>query len=407
MEAAVKLPDDLLRESDSKILFYIIDGLGGTTDPGRGLTELQAATIPNMDRLAHNGETGLIVPVLPGIAPGSGPGHFALFGYDPIENNIGRGILEAAGIDFPLQDGDIAIRVNYATVDSSGNVLDRRAGRIPTEECERLCSLLSEAVDLGDVEVHVRPVKEHRAVIVLRSPGADLQDGIADTDPQETGVPPLDPVAEHENAEPVADLLRKLLDQARDPLASAGEPAYFPLLRGIARYRIYPSMMDRYGLRSLAVATYPMYKGISRLLGMDIHEGAKDLDGQLTAVRESWNSYDFFFVHHKAPDACGEDGDFDAKVTAIEEADIALPGLVELGPDVVVVTGDHSTPAVVKAHSGHSVPLILASSVARHSGIDHFDEIACAREGTLGTFPAQQLMGLVLGHAGRLNKFGA
>ena len=406
-ETLVNLPDSLVRESNSKILYYILDGLGGTTDPARGQTELQAAVIPVFDQLAAASETGLTVVVLPGIAPGSGPGHFALFGYDPVENNVGRGVLEAAGINFPLLDGDIAIRVNYATVDSDGNIIDRRAGRIPTEECKRLCAIVAEAVDLGDVEVFVRPVKEHRAAIILRSGRSKLFDGITDTDPQHTGVPALQPVAEQPAAEDTARLLKQLLDQACGPLAEAGTPAYFPLLRGIARHRSYPGLNERFGLKSLAVATYPMYKGISRLLGMDVHEGAADLDDQLSAVKEAWNSYDFFFVHIKAPDACGEDGDFDAKVAAIEEADRALSGFLDLNPDVVVVTGDHSTPALIKAHSGHSVPLILASKVARHSGIEHFDEISCARGGTLGTFPARQLMGLALGHAGRLHKFGA
>ena len=406
-ETLVNLPDSLVRESESKILYYILDGLGGTTDPARGQTELQAAATPAFDQLAATGETGLMVVVLPGITPGSGPGHFALFGYDPVENNVGRGVLEAAGIDFPLLDGDIAIRVNFASVDPDGKIIDRRAGRIPTEECERLCAIVAEAVDLGDVEVFVRPVKEHRAAIILRSGEGKLFDGIADTDPQQTGVPALQPVAEQSAAEDTARLLKQMLDQVCGPLAQAGTPAYFPLLRGIALHRSYPGLNERFGLKSLAVATYPMYKGISRLLGMDVHEGAADLEDQLSAVKEAWNSYDFFFVHIKAPDACGEDGDFDAKVTAIEEADRALSGFLDLNPDVVVVTGDHSTPALMKSHSGHSVPLILASQVARHSGMDHFDEISCARFGTLGTFPARQLMGLALGHAGRLHKFGA
>lgn len=401
------LPDELIERNETKILYYILDGVGGTTDPDRGATELQAASTPNLDRLARHGETGLIVPVLPGIAPGSGPGHFALFGYDPIENNIGRGVLEASGIDFPLQHGDVAIRVNFATVDGEGRIIDRRAGRIPTEECERLCGIMREAVELEGVEVFIRPVKEHRAVIVLRDPEGDLADGIEDTDPQETGVPPEAVTAVRAEAEGTAELLRGLLDQVRGPLAEAGDPAYFPLMRGIARHRAYPTMEERFGLRCIAVATYPMYKGISRLLGMDVHEGAKDLSNQLEAVTAAWDSHDFFFVHYKATDARGEDGDFDAKVAAIEEADEALQGFLDLGPDVVVVTGDHSTPSRVGAHSGHSVPVLLHTPVARHSGVDRFDEIWCARAGTLGTFPAQHLMGLVLGHAGRLQKFGA
>ncbi len=401
------LPDQLVQTADTRILFYILDGLGGTTFPGRGLTELQAARTPNLDQLARNGETGLMVPVLPGVAPGSGPGHFALFGYDPVTNNIGRGVLEAAGIDFPLQPGDIAIRVNFATVDSDGNILDRRAGRISTETCERLCGIMREHVALEGIDVHIRPVKDHRAVIVLRPQGIDLEEGVADTDPQATGVRPLPPTAQEAAAEPTAAALATLLEQVTAPLAAAGDPAFFPLLRGIACHRVYPSLRERFGLRAIAVATYPMYKGISRLLGMDVHEGAKDLGDQLAAVQAAWESHDFFFVHFKATDARGEDGDFDGKVAAIEEADAALPGFLELGPEVVVVTGDHSTPAAEKSHSGHSVPVVLASPVARHSGLEHFDEIQCARHGTLGTFPAMHLMGLVLGHAGRLAKFGA
>jgi 2,3-bisphosphoglycerate-independent phosphoglycerate mutase len=394
-------------DSETKILFYVLDGLGGTTDPDRGQTELQAANTPVLDALAGRSETGLIVPVLPGIAPGSGPGHFALFGYDPIANNIGRGVLEASGIAFPLEHGDIAIRVNFATVDGEGMIVDRRAGRIPTEECERLCGIMAEAIELPGVDVFVRPVKEHRAVIVLRTAAAVLQEGVGDTDPQQVGVLPVSPSATDPSAEETAGLLRTLLDQVAGPLSEAGDPAFYPLMRGIAQHRMFPTMHDRYGLRCLAVATYPMYKGISRLLGMDVHEGATDLAEQRAAVAGQWDAYDFFFMHFKATDASGEDGDFDGKVAAIEEADAGLSELLELEPDVVVVTGDHSTPARVKAHSGHSVPVLLASPVARHSGQEHFCEISCARQGTLGTFPAQQLFGLVMGHAGRLQKFGA
>jgi 2,3-bisphosphoglycerate-independent phosphoglycerate mutase len=250
-------------------------------------------------------------------------------------------------------------------------------------------------------------VKEHRAVIVLRSPAGGLEEGVADSDPQQTGVAPVPPTAGEPAAEGTAELLRLLLEQVAGPLSEAGDPAFYPLMRGIARHRAFPTMHERYGLRCLAVATYPMYKGISRLLGMDVHEGAADLAGQRRAVADNRDAYDFFFVHVKAPDARGEDGDFDGKVAAIEEADAGLAGLLELAPDVVVVTGDHSTPARVRAHSGHSVPVLLASPVARHSGQQHFCEISCARQGTLGTFPARQLFGLVLGHAGRLQKFGA
>jgi 2,3-bisphosphoglycerate-independent phosphoglycerate mutase len=403
----VQLPDALIRPADTKILYYILDGVGGTTDPERGTTELQAADTPNLDALARRSETGLIVPVLPGVAPGSGPGHFALFGYDPVANDIGRGVLEASGIAFPLQEGDIAIRVNFASVDADGSIIDRRAGRIPTEECERLCGIMSAAIALEGVEVYVRPVKEHRAVIVLRSPDGGLADGVADTDPQRTGVPPLPPTADDPAAEATAALLTGLLDQVRAPLAEAGEVAYYPLLRGIARHRAFPSLRDRFGLRAIAVATYPMYKGISRLLGMEVHEGAADLADQAEVVLQRWSDFDFFFVHYKATDARGEDGDFDAKVAAIEAADAALPDFLANAPDVTVVTGDHSTPALMRSHSGHSVPVVLSAPSARQSGQDHFDEISCARMGTLGTFPAVQLMGLALGHAGRLQKFGA
>ncbi len=401
------LPDELVRQNDCRILYYILDGLGGTTDPDRRQTELEAARTPVLDELAARSETGLTVPVLPGIAPGSGPGHFALFGYDPVENNIGRGVLEAAGIGFGLAEGDLAIRVNFATVDAEGRIIDRRAGRIRTEECGRLCAIMRDAIGLEGVEVFVEPVKEHRAAVVLRPDGIELADGIADTDPQATGVPPLPVEALRPEAEPASELLRTLLEQVTGPLAAAGEPAYYPLLRGIARFRRYPSLQERFGLRAVAVATYPMYKGISRLLGMDVHEGATDLAGQLEAVTGYWSSHDFFFVHFKATDARGEDGDFDAKVAAIEEADAALPGFLELGPGVVVVTGDHSTPALVRAHSGHSVPVLLHSPVARWSGVETFSEIACAHRGTLGTFPMMHLMGLALGHADRLQKFGA
>jgi len=394
----------LLIPGSSKIVFIIIDGVGGIQVEQKGGTELQVARKPNLDKLAEVSSCGLLEPVSPGITPGSGPAHFALFGYDPFQYNIGRGILEATGIDFPLTERDVVARINFATIDKTGKVIDRRAGRISTEQNQRICQKLQKGLRWGGgIEVLVEPVKEHRAVLVLRGEG--LRGEIEDTDPEREGMLPLEPTASAPEAERTAGLVREFIAQTRKLLAD--EPkANMVLLRGFAKHTLYPSMKDRYGLNALAIAIYPMYRGISRLVGMKVLSGVGSLEEEFKALTEHFPEYDFFFLHVKQTDSRGEDGDFDGKVAVIEEVDRYIPQVRSLQPDVLVVTGDHSTPAKLASHSWHPLPLILHSKYCLIDPVKKFDEVSCIG-GVLGKMPSLDLMPLVLAHARRLTKFGA
>jgi 2,3-bisphosphoglycerate-independent phosphoglycerate mutase len=398
------LLSELLIPGSTKIVFLILDGLGGIQMEGKGGTELQVARTPNLDQLAEVSSCGLLDPIGPGITPGSGPAHFALFGYDPVQYNIGRGILEATGIDFPLTERDVVARINYATVDPSGKVVDRRAGRISTETNQRICQKIQQGLKLGGkVEVIVEPVKEHRAVLVLRGEG--LRGEIQDTDPEREGISPLDPKALVPEAEKTAALVRKILSQVGKILAD--EPkANMVLLRGFAKHTLYPSMKERYGLNALAIAAYPMYRGISRLVGMTVLPDVSNLEQEFQALAENFPRYDFFFLHVKQTDSRGEDGNFDGKVAVIEEVDRYIPRARALKPDVLVVTGDHSTPAKLASHSWHPLPVILHSQYCLVDSVKKFDEVSCI-SGALGRMRSVELMPLALANARRLTKFGA
>lgn len=399
-----ELIDTLIVRNKSKIVFLVMDGLGGLPVTGRDETELEAARTPNLDLLARQSVCGLLDPVGYGITPGSGPAHFALFGYDPVKNNIGRGILEGAGIDFPMTERDLLVRVNFATLDREGRVSDRRAGRIDNETNQRICRKLQERVHLdGSVEVIFRPVREHRALLVLRGEG--LREEIAETDPQQTGVPPLPARALIPEAENTAALFTGVIEKARTVLADEAK-ANMMLLRGYARYRKYPSLRERFGLNALAIASYPMYRGIARLLGMEVAAPTDAIKAEIDALRANYEKYDFFFVHVKPTDSRGEDGSFDAKVRVIEEVDALVPLVMGLRPDVLVVTGDHSTPAALASHSWHPVPVLLYADTCRPDRVERFGERDCI-QGGLGRMPMVHLMGQALAHAKRLEKFGA
>jgi 2,3-bisphosphoglycerate-independent phosphoglycerate mutase len=397
-----QLMRDLHVKNNSKIVMLVADGLGGLPMEAGGKTELEAANTPNLDALAARGIQGASVPVLPGITPGSGPGHLGLFGYDPLQYLIGRGALEATGIGFELQEGDVAIRCNFCTLDADGNIVDRRAGRIPTEESAPLAIRLRQ-VSIPGVEVFVEPVKEHRFVVVLRGEG--LNGNVRDTDPQATGVPPLDPVADDPESQKTAEMAIEFLKQARDLLADQPK-ANFHTMRGFAAKPALPPYEEVYGLRAAAVAVYPMYKGLARLVGMDIAGEAQTLEEQMDVLQQSWDDYDFFFVHFKYTDSTGEDGNFEAKVKRTEEVDAIIPRITALDPTVLVVTGDHSTPAFLSNHSWHPVPTLLVSDCCRPDAEQQFSETACVRGG-LGHFQAKYLMSLAMANAGRLGKYGA
>jgi len=397
-----ELVRDLAEKNTSKIVMLVADGLGGLPMEAGGKTELETAATPNLDRLAARGTSGSSVPVLPGITPGSGPGHLGLFGYDPLEFKIGRGALEATGIGFELGPDDVAARGNFCTLDAEGLITDRRAGRIPSEESFKVVERL-QAVTIPGVETFVRPVKEHRFVVVWRGPG--LSGAVADTDPQATGVPPLAPEPLDAAAARTAEVAAEFVRQAREILAD--EPkANGMVLRGFAGRPALPSYEELYGLRAAAIAVYPMYKGLARLAGMTLVGEATTLGEQLDVLAGCWNDFDFFFLHFKYTDSTGEDGAFERKVARIEELDAVIPRIEALGPDVLIVTGDHSTPSRLRSHSWHPVPTLLAAETCRPDGLTGFSERDCLRGG-FGIFPAKHLMLLAMAHAERLGKYGA
>jgi 2,3-bisphosphoglycerate-independent phosphoglycerate mutase len=396
------LTRELQLSNGSKIVMLVADGLGGLPMTPGGKTELETAATPNLSALAKLGVQGASIPVKPGIAPGSGPGHLGLFGYNPLQYQIGRGALEATGIGFELKEGDVAIRCNFCTLDSNGKISDRRAGRISSEESAPLAISLRQ-IKISGIEIFVEPVKEHRFVVVFR--GAGLGGNVADTDPQMTGVPPLDPIAGNPESERTAQVAKEFLSQAKKILASHPK-ANFHTMRGFANKPSLPSYREVYGLKAAAIAVYPMYKGLARLVGMDIVGSAHTLAEQMDTLESVWEKYDFFFIHFKYTDSTGEDGNFSEKVKRIEELDAILPRITKLNPTVTIVTGDHSTPSYLKGHSWHPVPTLLVSDCCRPDPHTTFNETTCITGG-LGHFEAQYLMTLAMANAGRLGKFGA
>jgi len=393
---------DLQVQNDSKIVMLVADGIGGLPIELGGPTELESAATPHLDALACRGVQAASIPVLPGISPGSGPGHLGLFGYDPVQYKIGRGALEATGIGFELQENDVAIRCNFCTLDEQGNITDRRAGRISSEESVPLVERLR-AIEIPNIEIFVEPVKEYRFVVVFR--GSGLGDQIDDTDPQATGVPPLEPTANHPDSEKTVEVAKEFLRQARELLADQPK-ANFHTMRGFAAKPNLATYQQVYGLKAAAIAVYPMYKGLARLVGMEVVGQPQTLTEQVELLKENWADYDFFFVHFKYTDSTGEDGDFEGKQKRIEELDAAIPDIEALNPDVLLVTGDHSTPSYLRSHSWHPVPTLLVSNCCRPDGQTAFNESTCIHGG-LGHLEAKYLMPLALANAGRLGKYGA
>ena len=394
----------LKREADTKMLLLVADGLGGLPRQRGGETELETADTPNLDRLAAEGICGLLDPVSPGITPGSGPAHLSLFGYDPVKHNVGRGLLAALGVAFPIQHGDVAARINFCTVDDDGRVTDRRAGRIANEVNEKLVEKLRRSVAVDGVESFIETVKEHRAVVIFRAD--DLYDELNDTDPQATGEKPHVIVAGDDKSGKMAHIASEFIGQAAKALAS-DHPANMILLRGFARFEQFPTMKEVFGIRAAAIAAYPMYRGVAKLVGMDVIECGQEPEDEVEALKRGFDKYDFFFFHYKKTDSRGEDGDFDGKAKEIEHLDSLLPSIWKLNFDVIAVTGDHSTPAVLKSHSWHPSPLILWAEHERRDGCVSFGETQCALNGGLGRHPAVDLLPMMLACAQRLEKFGA
>ena len=397
---------DLIRSlvvpNETKIVLLSLDGLAGLPHPDTGQTELETARIPHLDRLAAEGACGLLRHVGPGITPGSGPGHLGLFGYDPLRYRVGRGVLEALGIEFDLRAGDVAARGNFCTVDEAGRITDRRAGRISTDLCRELTTRL-QGIRLPGVELFVEPVKEHRFALVLR--GSGLSGRLSETDPQMQGQPPLSVRPLEPAAARTAEIVNRFVAEGRRLLAGA-TPANMVLLRGFDQLPELPRFTETMRLRAGAIAAYPMYRGLARLVGMEVLKTGSGFADEVATLEQRWHDYDFFFLHYKDTDKAGEDGDFGAKVAALERLDGFVPRLRDLGPDVLVVTGDHASPAILAGHGWQPVPVILWSRYAGADPVTAFTERACAA-GTLGILPAHHLMPLVMANALRLTKFGA
>ena len=399
------IDEELFRDcyvsTSSKIVMLVVDGLGGLAHPDTGLSELETAHLPNLDAMARESACGLTTPVVPGVAPGSGPGHLALFGYDPLKHIIGRGALEALGIDVDLQPGDVAARGNFCTVDGSGSLVDRRAGRIPTELSAPLCHRLDQ-IEVEGAQLDVFSVQDYRFVLRLRGQG--LSEAISETDPQITGVSALEVLPISPEAQKTADMVNSFVSQAKRILAEE-ERGNMVLLRGWAQLPALPPMGDVYQLDPAGIAAYPMYRGLATVAGMNVIPTGRSFGDEVQTLHQRYQEHDFFFIHYKPADAAGEDGDFDAKVKCLEDLDPFIPQIRELEPDVFMVAGDHSTPAVMAAHSWHPVPFMLNSRLTRGEGIQGFNERACGL-GSIGRIPATNVMLLALSHAGKFTKYG-
>jgi 2,3-bisphosphoglycerate-independent phosphoglycerate mutase len=400
------IPEEILRslivQTDSKLVMVVIDGLGGL--PVRGKTELEAAKIPNLDRLASKSTCGLIDPISFGITPGSGPSHLALMGYDPFCYEIGRGVMEALGIGLDLTKDDLSARGNFATIDDKGIIIDRRAGRIPTERNREICQLLqNEIKEFEGVHISIYPGKEHRFVILFKGEG--LKDDLTDADPQKNGLKAKGTEGLSQEARRTAEIVNGYMRRATEVLKTS-HPANTILLRGFSKIPEIPTMADRFKLRPAAIAVYPMYRGLARLMGMEVLETGETIQDEVVTLKKSFDQYDFFYLHFKKPDMDGEDGNFKAKVRSLEEIDRVIPSLLKLKSDVLVITGDHATPSLLKSHSWHPNPILLHSKYIRPDGVRRFTEKHCQR-GQLGRFPAVDLIPLMLANGLKLKKFGA
>lgn len=404
--ADFELIKSLARKTDTKIVLLVMDGLGGIPHPNTLQTELEAAQTDNLDRLARASQTGLSIPVAHGITPGSGPGHLALFGYDPIKYLIGRGILEALGLDMDVREGDVAARGNFCTIGEDGTITDRRAGRISTDINRELTEQLN-AISIENAQAIVASGREHRLAIIFRPEdgGPQLSDALTDSDPQREGLAPLNVTSSAVLGENTANIVNSFLKVAMSVIADA-HPANGLVLRGFSTIPDLPQMSDVYALNPAAIASYPMYRGLAKLVGMRVLPTGDTIDQQIETARENWDLHDFFFIHYKYTDSAGEDGDYDAKVAAIERLDSALPALLDLDPDVLIVAGDHSTPTAMAAHSWHPVPVMIRSRHITAGFAESFTERECAK-GMLGTMAATDIMPLALANAGKLDKFGA
>ncbi|MBU1626661.1 2,3-bisphosphoglycerate-independent phosphoglycerate mutase [bacterium] len=390
-------------KTETKIVLLIIDGLGGTRSKEYPQTELEKAETPNLDKLAKESVCGRIMPVSYGITPGSGPGHLAVFGYDPLRFDIGRGVLETLGLGLKILPDDVAARGNFATL-QNGSLTDRRAGRIPTEKCRELCKKLQSKInEIDGIQVIIEPGMDHRFVLILR--GKKLSPFLHDTDPQHLGVPPLEPSTLKPEADYTAQILKKAISLMN--IVIKDEPkANTVLFRGFSSLPAIPTLQELYKLTPACIATYPLYRGVASIVGMEVLKTGETTESEFATLEEHFTNHDFFFIHIKKTDSYGEDGNYDGKVKIIEEVDSQILKLRALNPDVIIVTGDHSTPSQLKKHSWHPVPVMIYAKNCGADSVSEFSEKECTK-GELGIFPSQYVMEIALANAGKLEKFGA
>jgi 2,3-bisphosphoglycerate-independent phosphoglycerate mutase len=400
-----KILPEIIEKNNKKILLIVLDGLGGLPNPNTGLTELETAKIPNLHNFAKKGTCGLTIPVLPGVTPGSGPAHLSLFGYDPVEHQIGRGVLETLGIGKHLDKEDLAIRGNFATIDENRIVTDRRAGRIATEENEKLVEIISENIkEIKGIKISIYTVKEHRCAIILK--GKNLNPFLIENDPEKEGNPirKIEPLSD--DAKFTSEILEEFIKQVESILKNQQTKAKTILLRGFSKIPGIQTFEEKYLLKAACISSYPMYKGLSRLVGMDIIEGLETFHNRINALIDYYKNYDFFYFHYKKTDSAGEDGNFEKKVSVLEDFDEKLPDILKLKFEAIAITGDHSTPAVLKGHSWHPVPISIVSPNIMPDYIDTFTERTCGN-GLLGTFHAINVIYLLLAASLKMKKFGA
>lgn len=401
---------ECLVENEKKILLLVLDGLGDTGS-SEG-TPLERAITPHLDELTKKSALGLLYPIGPGITPGSGPAHLALFGYDPVKNLIGRGVLEAVGAGMKVTDRDIAIRGNFCTVERVGKELivkDRRAGRISTQENKRLIDKLSGKIKKIDgVEIIFKTVMEHRFCILLRFPEKvnNLHAMLTENDPQAVEKNVLPVKALHSKSKKTERIIQKLLLKVEEILMDE-KVANYVLLRGYSTIPDITPFPEKYKLRAAGIAVYPMYRGLASLAGMEILELAGDsIEDEVVALKKNFNRFNFFFLHIKKTDSFGEDGNEEGKRKIIEEFDSLLPEILSLKFEVIAITGDHSTPFPMRGHSWHPVPLLIHSPYVIGRINSRFTERECLK-GELGFIKSTELIFLLLAHSLKLKKFGA
>ncbi len=404
-----------MAENSGKGILIVCDGLGDLREKGK--TPLQAAKTPNMDRLAEHGACGLMHTIGRGIIPGSDTAHLQLFGYSTEKYYTGRGTFEALGVGIELEEGDVAFRCNFATVDEKMKILDRRAGRISTSFAKKLEQDFQN-IEIDGAKVIFKASVEHRGALVLRGKG--LSHKVGDTDPHSLTrllvSKPLEGTPEAKKTAKILNEFTKLSHEKlnSNPLNEGRElPANILLSRGPGIFSKAPPMEEKFGIRSACVAGGALYKGVAKFVGMDILKvkgatGAKDTDlnSKADAVVSALNEYDFVFLHIKATDSFSHDGDFGGKKKFIEKIDSeVLPKLMETGANIMI-TGDHTTPCRIGDHSSHPTPFLMNGELVRHDDIKKFDEFSCAN-GSLGHLFGKDVMNMMVSLMGKAHIYGA